>query len=325
MSLRSPYPYFGGKREVAALVWERLGNVPNFVEPCFGSGAVLLARPHTPNTETINDADGLLVNFWRAVRAEPEAVAERADWPVSECDLHARHLWLVNEGKARTERLKTDPEFYDVQAAGWWVWGICQWIGSGWCSGQGPHRQLGDLAGVAVQLPHVGDAGMGVHRKLPHVGDAGRGRADLFRERLEETFCELFHRLRHVRICCGDWARVVGPSVTERHGITGVFLDPPYSHAEREQVYAHDQDVAGAVREWAIANGDNPLLRIAVCGYGTEHDFPTSWERVHWKARGGYGSQGEGRGRENAVRETIWFNKSCLRTAQGLFADEVLA
>ena len=40
---------------------------------------------------------------------------------------------------------------------------------------------------------------------------------------------ELAERLRKVRVCCGDWSRVCGPSVTIKHGITGVFLDPPYA------------------------------------------------------------------------------------------------
>lgn len=47
------------------------------------------------HTETVNDADGLLCNFWRAMRADPDAVAEHADYPVSEADAHARHRWLV--------------------------------------------------------------------------------------------------------------------------------------------------------------------------------------------------------------------------------------
>ena len=37
-----PFPWFGGKRKVAAEVWSRFGTVANYVEPFFGSGAVLL-------------------------------------------------------------------------------------------------------------------------------------------------------------------------------------------------------------------------------------------------------------------------------------------
>lgn len=41
--------------------------------------------------------------------------------------------------------------------------------------------------------------------------------------------------------------------------------------------------------------------------------MPESWECVAWKAHGGYGSLGEGRGRLNAGRERIWFSPHCLR------------
>ena len=57
----------------------------------------------------------------------------------------------------------------------------------------------------------------------------------------------------------------------------------------------------------------NPMLRIALCGYDGEHEMPRTWECVPWKARGGYGSQGDGRGRENAARERVWFSPNCLR------------
>ena len=28
---------------------------------------------------------------------------------------------------------------------------------------------------------------------------------------------------------CGDWQRIMGPSVTYKIGMTGIFLDPPYN------------------------------------------------------------------------------------------------
>ena len=54
-------------------------------------------------------------------------------------------------------------------------------------------------------------------------------------------------------------------------------------------------------------------MRIALCGYEGEHGMPSDWECVAWKAGGGYGSQSDGRGRENAARERIWFSKFCLK------------
>lgn len=130
-NLKAPFPYFGGKSKIADVVWQRFGIVSNFVDPFFGSGAMLLKAPWpAERTETVNDIDGLLCNFWRALQADPEAVAAAADWPVSELDLHARHRWLVDR-RSEVEKLIADPAYYDVKAAGWWVWGISQWIGSG--------------------------------------------------------------------------------------------------------------------------------------------------------------------------------------------------
>jgi hypothetical protein len=124
------------KSSVAAEVWARLGNVANYCEPFFGSGAVLLLRPHAPKIETVSDLDSYLCNFWRATKHDPEAVVEYADGPVMEADLHARHRWLVlsDDAAAFRERMRHDPDYYDPKIAGWWVWGICCWIGSGWCN-----------------------------------------------------------------------------------------------------------------------------------------------------------------------------------------------
>ena len=296
--IKAPFPWFGGKSRVAHLVWERFGNVANYVEPFAGSLAVLLERPHTPGTETVNDKDCYLANFWRAIRYNPSVTASWADWPVSEADLIARHRWLDNQPEF-IRRIRTEPDYYDAKIAGWWVWGLCSWIGSGWC------RQRGD-GDQPEQLPHLGDAGRGINRKLPHLGDAGRG------EEINAYFARLSARLRDVRIACGEWDRVLGDSVTFRHGTTGLFLDPPYSSDEHDVQYAAHSDVAAAVAEWAIDNGSNPELRIALCGYEGEHAMPGEWECVEWKARGGYGSQSDGRGRDNASRERIWFSPGCL-------------
>ena len=293
MTLKAPFPYFGGKSRIAGEVWQRFGKPSNYVEPFFGSGAVLLSCPTPGHTETVNDADGLLCNFWRALQADPDAVAQYADYPVSELDLHARHRWLVNQ-RADVERLLSDPEWFDAKAAGWWVWGISQWIGSGW-------GELGHIRKMPFIGGGEGQKGMGIHA---------------YADRSIPAYLRtLAARLRRTRITCGDFARVLGPSVTFRHGLTAVFLDPPYDLTERAAVYAVETDAAHRAREWAIANGDNPLLRIALCGYDSI-EMPDGWQLLRWKAAGGYGSQGDGRGRENAGREVVWFSPACLNPAE---------
>ncbi len=300
MPVKAPFPWFGGKARAAALVWERLGNVGNYVEPFAGSLAVLLARPHEPRIETVNDRDCYLANFWRAVHSQPEEVARWADWPVNECDLQARHRWLCEQTDFR-ERMLADPDHCDAKIAGWWVWGISQWIGAGWCSrpewiggggGRAPrglnagihlssemgvHRNLDGKAKRPVlnrgargvcnvedqgrrrrvpespdwqHRPHLSDGGNGVHAKRPHL--SGNGSTGVHRKlplmsrsnqrgaqnsAILEWMFALADRLRRVRVCCGDWSRVVTPSCTWKLGggqLTGVLLDPPYSHEMRD-------------------------------------------------------------------------------------------
>lgn len=291
--LRAPFPYFGGKRLIASAAWDALGDVAHYIEPFAGSLAVLLARPHRPRLETVNDADGLLVNAWRAIARDPDAVAEHADWPVSEPDLHARHVWLVERRESLTDRLSGDPDWHDAKAAGWWVWGVSCWIGSGWCSGKGPWwpvdgalANVGAGTGVTRNLPHLGDAGRGVNRKLPlssaGTGVNGQGAA------IRDWMRALSARLRDVRIACGDWSRVCGPSVL-RAGCApvGILLDPPY--ADGYDVYSAGSGKAlwRAVCAYAAEVGAVASNRVVLCGYDGTFDPPPGWRTVEWKARGG--------------------------------------
>lgn len=350
MSLRNvnyqpPFPWFGGKNAVADRVWNALGDVMNYVEPFAGSCAVLMLRPGgAGHIETVNDADGLLANFWRALKHDPDAVSEAADNPVNEADLHARHIWLLGERERITERLMGDPEFYDAQAAGWWVWGQCCWIGSGWCSGNGPWTsENGELVlrnpgqGVNRQLPHLGDPGKGgesanclTWATPAKVSTANGGRAARS-EWLRSYLGVIADRLRNVRVCCGDWKRVCGPSVTFRHGQTGVFLDPPYADTAKRTkgLYATDcESVAHDVCKWAIAQGENPLMRVVLAGYEGEHDMPADWRVEQWEAVGGYGliaDDESSTGRANKGRERLWLSPACCDMKSRQLQSELFA
>lgn len=395
LDLRAPFPWFGGKRKAAKLVWPAFDpRIVNYVEPFLGSAAMLLGRPGGPGKiETVNDIDRYVANFWRAVVADPWAVAAWCDAPVNEADLHARHRWLVGQSAELRRRMHEDPDYCDPKIAGWWVWGICSWIGGGWCAepnnhkrprldgiGKGVHSKARNLKAATRPRMSGDNAGEGVHRppdKLPAIAVkadgacAGRGvhsepavasyspgrRPDLSndhgvhlpslgndrgvhgvrrREPIPGTFLGALHelaapdtppcfwwfqqlllRLRRVRVACGDWKRVLGDSVLGKGKRVGgrrpcaVFLDPPYPDSDRAAGLYNEDDggVFYAVRDWALEHGDDPDLRIAVCGYEDGFEWPKGWSALSWNAGRGYA----GDKNDNRERERIWLSPHCIR------------
>ena len=321
MTLAAPFPYFGGKRRAAPRIWEALGDPSGYVEPFAGSAAVLLARPPFTGrrVETLNDADGWLVNTWRAIQLSPDAVGAAAWGPVAEIDYHARLAWLqARRTPDLVAWLEGDPEAHDAKAAGWWLYVLACGIGDPF--GPGPWRvvdghlrklpHLGNAGrGVNRELPHLGNAGRGVNRELPHLGDAGRGQ-------LEGYMRQLADRLRRVRITCGSWQRVVKPSVTRSgtggDGTRAIFLDPPY--ATSGDLYAESSEgVALAVREWCLTAPRE--LRVILCGYDAEHDalLTHGWNVIEGKAGGGAGYSTNSL---NGRRERLWLSPACIGSEQ---------
>jgi DNA adenine methylase len=295
--LRAPFPWFGSKRRIAPHIWPRLGDVPSLTIPFFGSGAELWARPRFTGTryERVNDADGFLVNFFRAVQAAPEDVLRWATWPTAEIDLIARHRLLLDSGLP--DKMRADPFSFDARLAGFWLWGISAYIGQHWCRSRPGDQSMPYLTG-----------GRGIH-------------AQWFRPELLRA---LAARLAKVTIACGGWKRLLTRSAlgfNNGHptGLlpAGVILDPPYP--EGEIAYAGDAPAEGPiwfqVARWAVENGTDPSLRIAFCGYSGLWKPPRGWTEIAWKAQGGYGVQdGEN---ANAARERVWFSPGCLKVGHG--------
>jgi len=364
--IHPPYIWFGGKRKVAPQVWAALGDVDNYIEPFFGGGAVWLLRPHAPRLETINDYDGFVANFWRAVQRDPLAVADAMNRPVNEVDLESMHRYLCRmpEKSEFLERMKLEIDYYDVTRAAYWCHGLNAWIGGGWCDGEyypennaasfgrgvcadanklphlnnagrGIHRQLPHLGdagcGIHRQRPHLGDTGRGIHRQLPHLGDAGCGEHARRGENLRAWMMQIFNRLRNVRVCCGDWERICTEGATSHGARLGIFLDPPYSaEAGRDNnIYrVEDTSVAHRVRAWCVERGPDKRHRIVLAGYDGEHNDleKIGWRVLAWKAPGGYANfAADDTGRINATRERLWFSPHCPaanHTQQTIFGAE---
>jgi len=379
---KPPYPYFGGKYTIKDLAWPYFGNdLNNFVDPFFGGGSSLWFNPAynwsvgnwEPGgeiIETINDALGFVSNFWRSVKHNPQEVAKHLDRPVNENDLHAIHLYLVNNIDELSARLEADIDYFDARIAGYWVWGMCAWIGAHFASGNGPwsnvdglfvksgqgiNRQrphLGDVRGINRKLPHLGNNGRGINRKRPHLGNNGRGinrqlphlgdngqgikrqlphlgnngqginrqlpdlgdnvsQAEAWTNWYIEYMQALSNRLRRVRVCSGDWERVVTNTPTSNLGTTGIFFDPPYASSHRDDVYTIDSfTIAHDVEQWCLKNQDNEKLRIVLCGYDKDYRY-LDWERVKWKANSGYG-----RSNGNENKEVLLISPHCVKQAK---------
>src|SRR3990167_1360604 len=149
---------------IANTVWEYLGDVDHYIEPFFGSGAVLLNRTNWENkTETVCDKDGFISNVWRSIKFSPEETAEYCDWPINHADLSARKKAMIKRMPELLPKLIEDEKFCDVEIAGYWIWAASCWIGSGLT--------------IIGQRPNIGNGGKGVHKigQRPHIGNAGEG------------------------------------------------------------------------------------------------------------------------------------------------------
>jgi hypothetical protein len=195
-------------------------------------------------------------------------------------------------------------------------------------NGQGVHSTEGRIVG---QLPCLQGGGKGIAApsRLPSLGNArgvlgtGEGRWAEGAPRSPEGppclewFRALQARLRRVRVCCGDWKRVltdsvIGTTSSRNSGMNpcAIFLDPPYPDDERARdLYGVDDgSIWHEVARWAIEHGDDPDLRIAICGYEGGAVFPSTWTEVKWKATRGYAAEDN----PNRGRERIWLSPNCL-------------
>lgn len=288
MKIKAPFPYFGGKSTIAPEVWEALGNPVHYIEPFFGSGAVLLNRPGwTPNmTETVCDKDGFLANVWRSLKFSPDETAEWCDWPVNHADLSARKSALIKNEDRLLENLIQDDEWHDPKMAGYWIWAASCWIGSG--------------------LTRPG--------QIPHLGHKGKG--EPFNDNIYIWFRQLQERFRYVRVVCGDWIRVCGGNWQDKIGTVGIFFDPPYGVQDRDTGLYHKESttVSLDVEKWCLERGNRPTSRIVCAGYEGEYLslVNAGWVVVAWKAKGGYSNTGNNeQSKTNKRRERLFISPYC--------------
>ena len=261
--MKAPFPYHGGKSRWAQEILDRFGKLDRYVEPFAGSMAVLLHREPFPY-EVVCDKSGLIANFWRAVKFDPERTSWWADYPTFHDDLTARHKWLVDWVKTNSAELKENADYYDPKAAGWWCWGMSNWIGKGFCN---TDKEPGN------QIPHIKDSNSGMGVSAQKNMEAGE---------IAEWIGLLSTRIKKIVVLNRDWSSAVKPGILGRTAVsnlkTGVLLDPPYLLGERTKgIYADDgDDAAKNSYDWAVENGLE--YRIAYCCHHGDFHVPEGWD-----------------------------------------------
>lgn len=115
--MKAPFAYYGGKAGLASRIVSLFPPHRVYIEPFFGSGAVLFAKPRVA-MEIVNDVDGDVVNFFRVLRDRTDELIEvclltphaRAEYAAADLDEgrlddleRARRFWVrVNQSFGKT-------------------------------------------------------------------------------------------------------------------------------------------------------------------------------------------------------------------------------
>lgn len=92
--------YPGSKWSLASWIINYFPRHHSYLEPFFGSGAVLFNKPRS-NIETVNDADGEVINFFECVKIDPEKLAREIYYTP-----YARMIYEEAYQKTESDRFK---------------------------------------------------------------------------------------------------------------------------------------------------------------------------------------------------------------------------
>jgi hypothetical protein len=119
--MRQLFPYIGGKYTVAPEINRRFGAIDTRIDAFTGSSSWILASEPV-RYEIVNDLDGYVVNYLRAIKYAPEEVARHLDFPRAELELVAYHHYARDRLPELVSRLGGDPDYYDPVIAARWAY-----------------------------------------------------------------------------------------------------------------------------------------------------------------------------------------------------------
>ena len=273
--MEPPLPYFGGKAKIASYFWKRFGKANIYLEPFAGMAATILLRPTTSfptsSRETINDNDAMIANFFRSLKIAPEEVFENAEDPPIEVELVARQRAIV-EGRDRLQKMLVDVNFCDPKLAGWFMYCRAHAV-----------RPRSKSNKPELDKPSFHAGGMLSKKRR----DNGLEEVTAFKE-----------RLRDVRICFGDYKRLLVDAevkVPKAH-IVAILADPPYR--KTGTMYAEKQFDHAPLLERCVELGRRENVRIALCGYWGDYTMPDDWTVERWYPK-------------KKSLETVWYSPAC--------------
>ena len=319
MSIRAPFPWFGGKSRAAHLVWEALGDVANYVEPFAGScdggagGGVGMrcAKPSAVRASTIARRLFSTTERPRSIRVTVagDTFARAAMRYRGDPDSGAVDRCIVSPLRCVAWCRRRGRNVHPSQA------------GNSGARNRPASNGLESLAILALVRPAQRAEGLAAQGRAFRA--VGTDHVDV--ESVEGWMHALAARLRAVRVACGDWRRVVAsPSVlfpAGRRDPCGVYLDPPYAEGAADYaVGGTGSSLSAEVRAWCEEHDRNPRVRIVLSGYEGEHDAlqRRGWRVVEWRTKGGYSNAGGNN--VNRHRERLWLSPHCVGARQpGLF------
>ena len=255
----------------------------------------------------------MICNFYRAIVGDYDSVCKWADYPTINQDLNARHKWLIQWGDEYRERLSIDPYWYDPQAAGWWVWGLSNWIGDLWCQGHDVQNRQPHIQ------PHSG--GRGINRQNTSLDVTG-SISPIDGSRLKDWFEALSRRMSGVIVLNKSWESAVTPTVMQDSVLgstVAVFMDPPYLTSAGRHLNLYPNDIPEksdktALRsyEWAKQHGE--CYRIAYACHADDFNIPDRWT-VEYKQFAGH-RKAESRAQS---RDCVMFSPACVDNQVSLF------
>lgn len=275
-AVRPCLQYIGSKVGMSERINALLGKeAQSYVEPFFGSGAVLLARPRA-GVEVVNDINGDLIHFYRTLRDERtryRLIDALTYTPYSRDELDAARTGEVPDDpveRARRFLVRSNQSYVGAGGAGPWT---CTY------SPSSRHSNASKWNNYVTRLSAVAE------------------------------------RLSRVQIENTDARSVVAKAVKVGSPNLALYLDPPYVHSTRNgSRYAEDGftdddhgELLGLVRDMP-----GPVV---ISGYASDlYDQALTsahgWSReVHSRAA----TSSAGKGSVARREEVLWFNAACHR------------